>query len=113
MGAVANVLPCTNPTSTPSFLELNLLKTRNAMILSPHPATRKVPIGRSNSGTDASSSVTGPTPKKAPRSREAILSLIRSANYGLNDWRMATDGRYKLIIRPNEDQILFDLELDP
>jgi len=40
MGVVATVVPCTNPTSTPSFIGLNLLKTRNAMIVSPHPRTR-------------------------------------------------------------------------
>ncbi len=41
MGVVANVVPCTNPTSTPSFIGLNLLKTRNAMIVSPHPRTKR------------------------------------------------------------------------
>jgi sulfoacetaldehyde dehydrogenase len=41
MGVVATVVPCTNPTSTPSFLGLNLLKTRNAMIVSPHPRTKR------------------------------------------------------------------------
>jgi sulfoacetaldehyde dehydrogenase len=39
IGVVANIVPSTNPTATPSFLGLCLLKTRNAMIVSPHPAT--------------------------------------------------------------------------
>jgi len=41
IGVIANVTPCTNPTATPSFLGLNMLKTRNAMIVSPHPRTKK------------------------------------------------------------------------
>lgn len=41
MGVVANVVPCTNPESTVSCIGLSLLKTRNAMIVSPHPRTPK------------------------------------------------------------------------
>lgn len=41
IGVIANVTPCTNPTATPSFMGLNMLKTRNAMIVSPHPRTKK------------------------------------------------------------------------
>ncbi|MBN1555502.1 MAG: aldehyde dehydrogenase family protein [Phycisphaerae bacterium] len=40
MGVVANVVPCTNPESTVCCIGLSLLKTRNAMIASPHPRTR-------------------------------------------------------------------------
>ncbi|HIM42922.1 MAG TPA: aldehyde dehydrogenase, partial [Rhodospirillales bacterium] len=39
MGVVANVVPCTNPESTVCCIGLSLLKTRNAMITSPHPRT--------------------------------------------------------------------------
>ncbi len=39
MGVVANVVPCTNPESTVGCIGLSLLKTRNAMIVSPHPRT--------------------------------------------------------------------------
>ncbi len=39
MGVVANVVPCTNPESTVCCIGLSLLKTRNAMIVSPHPRT--------------------------------------------------------------------------
>lgn len=41
LGVVANIVPSTNPTATPSFLGLCLLKTRNSMIVSPHPRTRR------------------------------------------------------------------------
>ena len=40
MGVVANVCPCTNPCITAAFIGLTLLKTRNAMICSPHPRTK-------------------------------------------------------------------------
>ena len=39
MGVVANVVPCTNPESTVCCIGVSLLKTRNAMIVSPHPRT--------------------------------------------------------------------------
>ena len=41
IGVVANVVPCTNPESTVCCIGLSLLKTRNAMIVSPHPRTPK------------------------------------------------------------------------
>ena len=40
MGVIANVVPCTNPESTVCALGLSILKTRNAMIVSPHPRTQ-------------------------------------------------------------------------
>ncbi len=40
IGVVANVVPCTNPESTICCIGLSLLKTRNAMIASPHPRTK-------------------------------------------------------------------------
>ncbi|MHC4562086.1 MAG: aldehyde dehydrogenase family protein [Planctomycetota bacterium] len=39
MGVIANVVPCTNPESTVCCIGLSTLKTRNAMIVSPHPRT--------------------------------------------------------------------------
>ncbi len=41
IGVIANVVPCTNPESTICCLSLSTLKTRNAMIVSPHPRTQK------------------------------------------------------------------------
>ena len=40
IGVVATIVPCTNPESTVCCLGLSLLKTRNAMIVSPHPRTK-------------------------------------------------------------------------
>jgi len=41
IGVIANVVPCTNPESTICALGVNVLKTRNAMIISPHPRTQR------------------------------------------------------------------------
>jgi len=40
IGVIANVVPCTNPESTVCALGVNILKTRNAMIVSAHPRTQ-------------------------------------------------------------------------
>lgn len=41
LGVVAAVIPTTNPTSTAIFKTLACLKTRNGIIISPHPRARK------------------------------------------------------------------------
>ena len=41
IGLVAAVIPTTNPTSTAIFKALLCLKTRNAIIISPHPRAKK------------------------------------------------------------------------
>ena len=41
MGIVAAVIPTTNPTSTAIFKCLIALKTRNAILISPHPRAKK------------------------------------------------------------------------
>lgn len=44
IGLVAAVIPTTNPTSTAIFKALLCLKTRNAIIISPHPRAKKCTI---------------------------------------------------------------------
>lgn len=44
IGVVAAVIPTTNPTSTAIFKTLIALKTRNAIIISPHPRAKKCTI---------------------------------------------------------------------
>ncbi len=44
IGLVAAVIPTTNPTSTAIFKTLICLKTRNAIIISPHPAAKHVQL---------------------------------------------------------------------
>ena len=44
IGVIAGVIPTTNPTSTTIFKSLIALKTRNAIIFSPHPRAKKCTI---------------------------------------------------------------------
>ena len=44
IGVIAGVVPTTNPTSTAAFKILLTLKTRNGIILSPHPRAKKCTI---------------------------------------------------------------------
>ena len=44
IGVVAAIVPTTNPTSTAIFKILISLKTRNAIIISPHPRAKKATI---------------------------------------------------------------------
>ena len=44
VGVIAAVIPTTNPTSTAIFKALIALKTRNGMIISPHPRAKKCTI---------------------------------------------------------------------
>ena len=45
IGLVAAVIPTTNPTSTAIFKALLCLKTRNAILISPHPRAKKCTSG--------------------------------------------------------------------
>jgi acetaldehyde dehydrogenase/alcohol dehydrogenase len=44
VGVIAGVVPTTNPTSTTIFKALIALKTRNAIVFSPHPRARKCTV---------------------------------------------------------------------
>ena len=44
VGVVAAVIPTTNPTSTAIFKTLIALKTRNGIVISPHPRAKKCTI---------------------------------------------------------------------
>jgi len=44
LGVIAGIIPTTNPTSTAIFKSLICLKTRNAIIFSPHPRAKKSTI---------------------------------------------------------------------
>jgi acetaldehyde dehydrogenase/alcohol dehydrogenase len=44
IGVIAAIIPTTNPTSTAIFKTLIALKTRNAMIISPHPRAKQATI---------------------------------------------------------------------
>lgn len=53
VGVVAGVVPTTNPTSTAIFKALLALKTRNALVLSPHPRAAKCTIAAARIILDA------------------------------------------------------------
>lgn len=53
IGLIAAVIPTTNPTSTAIFKTLICLKTRNAIIISPHPAAKKCTIAAAKTVLDA------------------------------------------------------------
>ena len=53
IGVVAAVIPTTNPTSTAIFKSLLCLKTRNAIIISPHPRAKKSTIAAAKVVLDA------------------------------------------------------------
>lgn len=53
IGVVAAVIPTTNPTSTAIFKALISLKTRNAIIISPHPRAKESTIAAARVVLDA------------------------------------------------------------
>ena len=53
MGLIAAVIPTTNPTSTAIFKCLLALKTRNAIIISPHPRAKKSTIAAARLALEA------------------------------------------------------------
>ena len=56
IGLIAAVIPTTNPTSTAIFKTLIALKTRNAIIISPHPRAKKCTIDAAKASADAGAS---------------------------------------------------------
>ena len=53
LGILAGIVPTTNPTSTAVFKSLLALKTRNAMIFSPHPKAKKCTVAAAKVVLDA------------------------------------------------------------
>ncbi len=53
VGVVASIIPTTNPTSTAIFKSLLCLKTRNGIIMSPHPRAKKSTIAAAKIVYDA------------------------------------------------------------
>ena len=49
VGVIAAVIPTTNPTSTAIFKSLIALKTRNGIIISPHPRAKNLPLKQQRS----------------------------------------------------------------
>lgn len=60
VGLIAAVIPCTNPTSTSIFKCLLALKTRNGIVISPHPRAKKCTVLAAKIVYDAALSVGAP-----------------------------------------------------
>lgn len=61
LGLLAGVIPTTNPTSTAIFKSLISLKTRNAIIFSPHPRAKKATIAAAKIVLDAAVAAGAPS----------------------------------------------------
>ena len=60
VGVVAGIVPTTNPTSTTIFKALLCLKTRNSLVLCPHPRARKSTIAAAKIVADAAEAAGAP-----------------------------------------------------
>ncbi|MCD8024300.1 MAG: bifunctional acetaldehyde-CoA/alcohol dehydrogenase [Candidatus Gastranaerophilales bacterium] len=60
LGVIAGIVPTTNPTSTAIFKSLIALKTRNAIIFSPHPRAKKSTIAAAKIVLEAAVSAGAP-----------------------------------------------------
>ena len=80
IGIIAAVIPTTNPTSTAIFKILLALKTRNGIILSPHPRAKKCTIATAKLLLDAAVQAGAP---------EGIISWIDQPSLDLSNQLMA------------------------
>lgn len=79
VGVIAAVIPTTNPTSTAIFKTLIALKTRNAVIISPHPRAKKCTIAAAKIVLDAAVAAGAP---------EGIIDWIDVPNIELTNLLM-------------------------
>ncbi len=78
-GVITGVIPVTNPTSTAIFKTLLALKTRNAILLSPHPRARACTIAAAQIVLEAAVEAGAP---------EGIIRWIDKPNLELTDMAM-------------------------
>ncbi|MBQ7412056.1 MAG: bifunctional acetaldehyde-CoA/alcohol dehydrogenase [Clostridia bacterium] len=81
VGVVGAVIPTTNPTSTAIFKTLIALKTRNGIIISPHPRAKKSTIAATKIVLDAAVKAGAP---------ENIISWIEAPSLELTNLLMST-----------------------
>ena len=83
IGVVAAVIPTTNPTSTAIFKTLICLKTRNGIIISPHPRAKKSTIAAAKVVLDAAVGA-GNTPAIIDTTADiklAVASIVHSKTF--------------------------------
>ena len=76
IGVIAAVIPTTNPTSTAIFKSLLALKTRNALVFSPHPRAKKCTIAAAKVVLDAAVKAGAP---------EGLISWIDEPSVALSN----------------------------
>ena len=76
IGEIAAVIPTTNPTSTAIFKSLIALKTRNALVFSPHPRAKKCTIAAAKVVLDAAVKAGAP---------EGLISWIDEPSVALSN----------------------------
>lgn len=79
LGVIAAVIPTTNPTSTAIFKTLICLKTRNGIIISPHPRAKKSTIAAAKIVLDAAVAAGAP---------EGIISWIDAPSLDMTNLLM-------------------------
>ena len=79
VGVIAAVIPTTNPTSTAIFKTLLALKTRNAILISPHPRAKRSTIAAAKTVLDAAVAAGAP---------EGIIDWVDSPSLELTDLAM-------------------------
>ena len=79
LGVIAAVIPTTNPTSTAIFKTLICLKTRNGIIISPHPRAKKSPTAAAKIVLDAAVAAGAP---------EGIISWIDAPSLDMTNLLM-------------------------
>ena len=79
LGVIAGVIPTTNPTSTAIFKSLIALKTRNGIIISPHPRAKKSTTAAAKIVLDAAVSAGAP---------EGIISWIDAPSLDMTNLLM-------------------------
>ena len=83
IGVIAGVVPTTNPTSTAIFKALVALKTRNAIVFSPHPRAKKCTADAAKIVNDAAVKAGAP---------EGLIACIAEPSVELSSQLMNHDG---------------------
>ena len=82
-GVICGIIPTTNPTSTAIFKSLISLKTRNAIIFSPHPRAKRCTCDAARVVRDAAVAAGAP---------QDIIAFIEEPSMEKTDYLMDTDG---------------------
>ena len=116
LGVIAAVIPTTNPTSTAIFKTLICLKTRNGIIISPHPRAKNCTAAAAKiveTAKRTGSRVAGPIPLPTNKEVITILRAVHKYKDSREQFEMRTHKRLIDVIRPTNKTVeaLQSLEL--